>query len=195
MKKIMFDDLRSLTNLVIEGRKTMTRRLVPKKLIDDYYSIVFDDKEPLTEYLSKLSPYKIGDVIAVSQSYKTIWESYREGICKAVYRTMFHNYAGWNNKMFVSAAEMPHRIQITDVRVESLQNISDEDCLREGVIYEDYYGNPSYYVNGIFLSGNKNIKHFMTPQHAFCNLINAISGKFTWEYNPLVFVYSFKLIK
>lgn len=38
---------------------------------------------------------------------------------------------GWDNKMFVRAEHMPHRIRITDIRVERLQDISDEDCLRK----------------------------------------------------------------
>ena len=37
--------------------------------------------------------------------------------------------------------------------------------------------------------------HFRSAQVAFANLINRISGKGTWESNPYVFAYSFKLIK
>lgn len=33
----MFNDKCGLTQAVLEGRKTMTRRLIPQKVIDDYY--------------------------------------------------------------------------------------------------------------------------------------------------------------
>ena len=38
--------------------------------------------------------------------------------------------------MFVKADLMPRHIEFTDRKVERLQDISDEDCLKEG-IYED----------------------------------------------------------
>lgn len=37
MKKIMFNDEFGLTKAVLDGRKTMTRRLIPQKVIDAYY--------------------------------------------------------------------------------------------------------------------------------------------------------------
>ena len=39
---------------------------------------------------------------------------------------------GWNNKMFVRADLMPHRIKITGIKLERLQDISEEDIYKEG---------------------------------------------------------------
>lgn len=43
--------------------------------------------------------------------------------------------AGWTNKMFVRANLMKRHIRITDVKVERLRDISEEDCLKEGIIF------------------------------------------------------------
>lgn len=92
--------------------------------------------------------------------------------------------------MFVKADLMPHHIRITDIRVERLQDISDEDCLKEGIWRDDNVGleGTTYWYHGLSNSS------FRTPQEAYASLINRISCKGTWESNPYVFVYDFRLI-
>lgn len=93
---------------------------------------------------------------------------------------------------------MPHQIRITNVRVERLQDISDEECLKEGIYnWKDAPDCPP---------GHKDSKiecygydgswdGHLTPITAFAALIDKISGKGTWESNPLVYVYEFQLVK
>lgn len=104
-------------------------------------------------------------------------------------------HPGFNNKMFVAPDKMIHQIRITDVRIERLQDISDEDCLKEGIIKE--WHAPScknyYYVPGVGVKSVKDVH--VTPQEAFAHLINKVSKKGTWERNPYVFVYDFELVK
>ena len=95
------------------------------------------------------------------------------------------NNKGWHNKMFVRADLMPHRIRITNVRVERLQDISDEDCLKEGIVEKPFGTAPAYWVLDVCFS---NIRH------AFRNLIDKICGPCTWASNPWVFVYEFELV-
>lgn len=97
---------------------------------------------------------------------------------------------GWNNKMFVKAELMPHRVRITNIRVERLQDISESDCLKEGIWRYDNVGfeGTTYWYHGIANSS------FRTPQMAYASLIDHISGKCTWVNNPYVFVYDFELI-
>ena len=82
-------------------------------------------------------------------------------------------------------------IRITNVRVERLQDISDEDCLREGVI-EDCPGVQYSFPTEIGYCGQY---PFETPREAFAALIDRLSGKGTWKSNPWVFVYEFELVK
>lgn len=76
MKKIMFDDRFGLTQAVLEGRKTMTRRKISEKLRERAYA-----GDNMLEYLFRHSTYKVGEVVAVAQSYREIEkEIEREGL-------------------------------------------------------------------------------------------------------------------
>ena len=100
--------------------------------------------------------------------------------------------------MFVRADLMPHHIKITDRKVERLQDISREECLLEGVYQtnEPAKAMPTYYVDGIYakdLERERILDVFLSPFDAFAALIDAISGKGTWESDPWVIAYSFEL--
>ena len=92
--------------------------------------------------------------------------------------------------MFVRADKMPHAIRITNIRIERLQDISEADCLKEGIWRGDNVGfeAATYWYHGLANSS------FRTPQEAYASLIDRISGKGTWKSNPYVFVYDFELI-
>ena len=93
--------------------------------------------------------------------------------------------------MFVRADLMPHHIRITNIRVERLQDISEEDCLKEGIWRDDNVGleGTTYWYHCLANSS------FRTAKEAYAALIDKISGKDTWESNPWVFVYDFELVK
>lgn len=203
-KKIMFNDKFGLTQAVLDGRKTMTRRAISEKLwdrwtdYDDFCNSVSVENIPTKrqyydekDFFLNNAPYKLGEVVAIAQSYESIYnEKGLETIDMLVSR--IKNHKGWQNKLFVAAGYMIHHIRITDIKIERLQYISDEDCMKEGIIHA--------YTN------NNGIKIYHTPhtkrgylstdvaQEAFAFLINKVSGKGTWESNPYVFVYEFKLI-
>lgn len=88
---------------------------------------------------------------------------------------------------------MPHQIRITAVRVERLQDISDEDCLKEGI--SPMIVGCEYYVFTLIDTEKGRFLDYKTPREAYAALIDKVSGKGTWESNPYVFVYDFELIK
>ena len=173
-KKIMFNDKYLLTQAVLNGTKTMTRRLLK-------------EGTPLGnwEETAKHLPYKVGEVVAIAQSYK---ELYPNADFEMVGNGFMTESAGWNNKMFVRANLMKRHIRITDIKIERLREISDDDCLREGV----YRFGKSVYAFERKTEGYLSI--FPTAREAFASLINKISCKGTWENNPWVVAYSFELI-
>lgn len=211
----MFNDRYGLTDAVIEGRNTMTRRLVPGSLTEQWIEFVSDAPsvggvyvhESEKDFYERETPrYKVGEIVAVAQNYfstydESKWESgiwyneFAEG-------SDITNHAGWINKMFVKAEYMPHQIRITGIRCERLQDISDEDCMKEGVVG----GIIGYYVPGIQCKDwskesyvdtedGRTWKLFPTPREAFAALIDKISGGGTWESNPWVVIYEFELVK
>ncbi|MBO4601611.1 MAG: hypothetical protein J5651_00430 [Salinivirgaceae bacterium] len=192
MKKIMFNDRYGLTEAVLQGRKTMTRRVIDGAKL---HWLQMQYGNNTLDWLRHV-PYIPNTNVAVAQSYKTIY-------CFEPYQRLTEEYSqwflrqkgltgskGWKNKMFVKAEFMPHQIRITDARVERLQDISDEDCMNEGI--EEHlkgvqYGYPAVVWCGQF--------PFSTPKAAYAALIDKISGKGTWERNDYVWVYDFELIK
>lgn len=197
MKKIMFNDKYGLTKAVLNGQKTMTRRVIPIWHIlsfneDNDPSAI--DKEGL---VAKHSRYKVGEVIAIAQAYKNVNRAgYPVDSRYDPFRTAYsvgsvkESNKGWNNKMFVRADIMPRHIKITDIKVERLQDISDEDCLKEGIMEGEW---DRYYFDE--LGDVPNHITFKTAREAFAALIDKVSGKGTWQSNPWVFVYEFDLIR
>lgn len=208
MKKIMFNDKYCLTQAVLNGTKTMTRRVVPQSLLDKYDAwyedflykqIGLEEYLSVEEYVLNLTAYNIGEIVAIAQSYHNLNKSgytapeWLDHVCESS--------AGYENKMFVRADLMPHHIRITDVKVERLQDISDEDCLREGLKFryvnmnfrnmltrEDYYYDYHDRYGEIDCYGTE------SPKKTFSIFIDKISGKGTWESNPWVVAYSFELV-
>lgn len=182
MKKIMFNDKYGLTQAVLDGRKTMTRRIATYEHIKEPsrgWLVEGNEwgKRILCEELHVVaeSSYAKDEVIAIAQAYKDT-PAAREAACK------YKETKGWGNKMFVRADLMPHHIKITDIKVERLQELSDEDMLKEGIRFDP---EKDRYVIG-------DISEFF-QRDAFSKLIDKVSGKGTWDRNPWVFAYEFEL--
>ena len=201
----MFNEQYGLQQSVLDRIKSMTRR-VDKRLnhplvteifdwnIDDFgkYYVTITYSTGLTEDV--YPQYQIGEEVAVAQCYEDAildvgeeeWNKRHKWYCIENLRKR----AGLHNKMFVQADLMPHSIRFTATKLERLQDISDEDCLREGVVkWMD-----GYIVTGILERGQKRNVCFDTPREAYAALIDRISGKGTWDSNPWVFAYTFELV-
>ena len=192
MQKIMFNDQYGLTQAVLDGRKTQTRRIAYQEPFKYYCNCGFctegKDKGKLTindgnEIVAK-SHYKIGEVVAVAQSYSHIpcaeetEETFNEEVASA----------GWGNKMFVKASLMPHQIKITNIRCERLQSISTDDCMKEGIFCS---------LNKFSYDATNDSKRkkwwYDSPNVAYKML--SCKLHLHWGSNPLVFVYDFELVK
>lgn len=196
----MFSDAFQLTQAVLEGRKTQTRRIVPRSFftcthdILDNNTLVCEDMYGDWHDIRKTRyALQVGEVVAVAQSYKDAGNFPDVELDEDSYPIM-PKISGYFNKMFVRADLMPHRIRITDVRVERLNDISESDIKAEGIDY--IYG---YSENYFFGFGVKTGKRWLwlgnSPREAYAALIDKISGKGTFESNPYVFAYTFELVK
>lgn len=197
MKKIMFNDKYGLTRAVLEGRKTQTRRIAytgNATIID--CGICVEQKNigraTLFRGIDEIahSRYCIGEEVAVAQSYKDIHAEILRVDVNLELKQELLNSKGYTNKMFVRADKMLHRIRITDIRAERLQDISEEDCLAEGIWEAHNIGlkGVTYWYTSLANSP------YRTAKKAYAALIDKISGKGTWASNPYVFVYEFEMI-
>ena len=203
MQKIMFNDKYGLTQAVLEGRKTQTRRTFLKPGEETLLHGI------TSEYLiSVKSRYKVGETVAIAQKYEDLInndEFYRLCGKNGMPLECVKYERGFKNKMFVRANIMPHHIRITKIRMERLQDISDEDCLKEGICRSDIK-NTLWGVAPIRGEGESGTTYehsvlgygpwhlFPSVKRAYASLIDRISGKGTWASNPYVFVYDFELI-
>ena len=195
MKKILFNDTYGLTQAVLDGRKTMTRRIMKEGTPLGNWDITV-----------KHSRYQEGDIVAIAQKYIDLKD------CDAFYEALekadpsfplecVKGEKGCYNKMFVKADWMPHHIRIKDICIERLQDISEKDALREGVYahtveLDETPGVHPYtsYAYNAKIGGNIKRWWYETPRKAFAALIDKVSGKGTWDSNPWVWVYEFELV-
>lgn len=199
MKKILFNDKYELTQAVLDGRKTMTRRIVA---LESTLAITWDceteiDRDiAIKNYIvgNIKNRYEVGEVVAIAQCYMDIDQFHRNGK-NAAYLELLPGlklYPGWGNKMFVRSDLMLHHIRITDIKVERLKGISDTDCLREGIVKGQCGSKETHFMDAYYLPVS--YQPYCTPQEAFSVLIDKISGRGTWESNPYVWVYEFELV-
>jgi hypothetical protein len=208
MKKIMFSDRYGLTQAVLDGKKTMTRRVDKRlnhPLVTDISEWGIGDKGKCylaitysTGLTEEVYPaYQIGEEVAIAQKYWDLRE------CNAFYEALqkadptfplecIKGEKGCDNKMFVKADWMPHRIRITNIKVERLQDITELECIREGVKIKKGNRNGERPF-GVFTFEGWGDYSF-TAREAFFALIDRISGRGTWQSNPWVFAYEFELI-
>lgn len=215
MKKIMFDDNFGLTQSVLKGYKTKTRRIVSDRMLENLDTdecLYTPDHGRTWEDFKLHTPYRIGETVAISQKYSELsWDKvFYDKLCSMCERLPQYELAGWDNKMFVRADLMPRRVIIIDAKLERLQDISEEDCFKEGIVTCDY---PVY--EGVNL---KEILHCYTlsewkdsiedpwapndpsqwmadsPYAAFATLCTKMMGKKVWESNPYVIAYEYQLV-
>lgn len=163
MKGIMFNKKYGLESAVLGGCKTRTWRA---------------DKEPR---------YKIGEIVVIKQCYKDVMNYSFYDDKKLYYKVCnLMNEAGATNKMFVKNELMPHKIKITKVTPCKLQDVTEEECLREGIYV---------FIERMFNFDNSRLPWYDTAKEAFADLINKLNGKGYWESNPLGYAYEFELVK
>lgn len=198
----MFNDKYGLTAAVLLGEKTQTRRDAMKLAYDYWNGKKLGDYPTLSlcGYVRQHAAYNVGDVVAVAQCYRDVYPNADFEMIDTQFMT---ETPGWTNKMFVKAELMPHRIKITRVRLQLLQDISDEDCLKEGIFYDRENGKsvgypfavPFYYTyRGAFNTKTGRMLHWTTSREAYAVLIDKISGNGTWGRNPYVLAYDFELV-
>lgn len=203
MKKINFNDRYGLTDAVIDYIKTNTRRIEG----DRQFQLAATAAEDFTyeeatgcvvmccqgiEIFRHKCRYKVGEIVAVAQSYRDIFKGMKQDDSRRAKYADEKYTPGYGNKMYVRADMMIEHIRITGIRCERLQDISDEDCVKEGVrVGSQALEYPYYFIDTKqFL-----ICDYKSPRRAFAALIDKVSGRGTWDRNPWVVAYEFELVK
>jgi hypothetical protein len=203
MKPILFSG--EMVRAILDGRKTMTRRILGNKkiwpcdLIQD--SEIREGKEVALGYEDEYGNWHTtesacpyggpGDRLWVRETWQGTPDciSYRATDPRQVIE---FNYDRWCPSIFMPRWASRITLEITNVRVEKLREITEEDAIREGIpsVYENY-------SNAVQLWSEKHKKYFTGENHisVFQQIWNSINGKkHPWDANPWVWVISFRRI-
>jgi hypothetical protein len=93
-------------------------------------------------------------------------------------------------------------LEVTDVRVERLQEISPSDAKAEGIKRTGYttsaiekVGGPEIVAIGCWENYLTPKNPFLGPPESFGSLWQSINGAGSWQANPWVWVVSFKRVE
>ena len=203
--------IKPLFNKVVAGQKIQTRRIInpqPDSRGFRTTNIMFEDWHG-----REIRPkYKVGETVYLKEPYAETCDEYGTPIiaykfggkprlklpdslgCEMDTDWCIDNYPAcgeWKNKLFMPESAARHFVEITAVRAERLQDISEEDCFKEGIEEVIWRGkilkSSKHYFNSY--------ESYDTPIEAYAELIDRINGNGIWERNPWVWVYDFKLVK
>ncbi|WP_276483582.1 hypothetical protein [Paraflavitalea pollutisoli] len=101
-------------------------------------------------------------------------------------------YIPWRPNIHMPKVRARIWLEVTDIRVERLQDISEEDAKAEGVdrVYQDSDGN-FWYEASDFLREDTELR---TYKDGFKQIWYMINGKKSWTANPWVWVVSFRVL-
>jgi len=188
MKPIIFST--PMVKAILEGRKTQTRRVIKVDDDPENWKISIEGTSIVrTEpYDVKLPRYAAGDILWVRETWATVSSGIIE--YKATY---IEPYTGsteidhigkkitWRPSIYMPREAARIFLKVTNVRVERLQDITEEDAKAEGCID----------------GKSKDVLKFdLTARDVFAKLWNSINAKrgYRWETNPWVWVIEFERI-
>lgn len=203
-RPILFDA--EMVRAILAGRKTQTRRIVQPQPGDEWHpasygevhklrdgEFVFRNGEPVVIGWGPSNhdggeafpcPYgKPGDRLWVREA----WGEHPEiEACTCYKADPGHKYDGikWKPSIHMPRARCRMRLEVTDVRVERLQDISEEDAKAEGI--EIIQG--GFYKN--YLGGE--VAGCSSPELSFYSLWESINGIGSWDKNPWVWALTFR---
>ncbi|MBQ5276742.1 hypothetical protein FD763_18865 [Klebsiella quasipneumoniae] len=207
-----------MVRALLDGRKTQTRRImkVQPVLNGNFYEVFGSAwSKGMTSIpavpghsLSTRCPFgAVGDRIWVREGFfpaplemqsepprKTMWNiAYRDGmqmekLAPAEYNPTIYNYERWTPSIHMPRWASRILLEITNVRVERLSAISEEDARAEGII-----------DGGCLNCGEPEPCGCANPEpdatDAFAYLWQSIYGQENWNANPWVWVISFKRVE
>jgi hypothetical protein len=188
-----------MVEAILAGRKTVTRRVLKPQIlvVDGWYNWINESNSKISlmhwlskeEFLSevvKCCPYgKIGDILWVRESFRysqpfgpeSLHYNFKGCIGPAVEKSKWYLIEDYDRLR--PSIHMPKEaariwLQITDVRVERLQDITDRDAIREGIAQRPY---------GWYQDYTDRYNYLTKPVESFKSLWESINNKKGKEVN------------
>lgn len=211
-----------MVKAILEGRKTMTRRVVNKDIsnqfdidVDDTIAAFIEQDTGDSYNPINVCPYgNVGDRLWIKETWKLVPETacpIFNCVCQTInpanpheaviYKCGLERARGngnWKPSIFMPRWASRILLEVTDIRVDRLQDITEEDAIAEGI----------HLCAGIDEEGCTHGYHwsqvsdtdllFNSAADAYRKLWDSINGKKpgkTWQDNPWVWVVEFRRIE
>lgn len=180
-----------MVQAIQRGEKTMTRRILKlptdrliKKIKDGPWAqhLPSFDRPGETFYEAVKLRYQVGDLLWVKEGVVThasipqVVGYVADGCTRTEY------WEKPRNSRFMPKWAARIWLEVTAVKVERLHDISTEDCEREGIV-------------GTRVLGGWDFGGFAFAKDAFRDLWESINGKGSWDQNPWVEAYTFRVVE
>lgn len=173
MKSFLFKP--RLRKQILLGNKTVTRRLK--------------------------DGYQVGDIVYLKEPYIKDHNGFIGFEDEVGFDLQHQQDFGWKkiSPLFLPAAKARHFVKITEKSSEKLHDITEEDCIREGIESVICYGEKRWFIYSKYfvnLPWDKIPVASTTddPLKSFYSLWVAINGRRSWWDNPTVYRYQFELL-
>ncbi len=198
IKPILFNT--EMVRAILDGRKTCTRRLVkpqPGKEYKNVFTIsdgetlewVFAEDLPSGSGVCVNPPYQPGDILYVRETWKRAANGY-------------YYYESWQKDDIADiikwkpSIHMPRKaariwLEVTNVRVERLQEITEDECIAEGIYKSSCRGcNATFGCDVCPNEGYEEIEEFIELWNS--TIKKNCLDRYGWDANPWVWVVEFK---
>lgn len=199
IKPILFNT--DMVRAILDGRKTVTRRVVKPQPEPFGKAYMYNGAICSTRGLSKQSPYQPGDILYIREA----WHKYTKRVGKGenCHLAEFYGYKASvkdsedSNEPWRPSIHMPKEaariwLKVTNVRVERLQDITEEQAKSEGISEEwaMAWWNPSY--NDPDSGGYPEYRKTFAWDLWDSTIKKEDINRYGWEANPWVWVIEFE---
>lgn len=209
-----------MVRAILGGSKTQTRRVVkPQPFIDDKghicqgewcFGMNGDGSPALWNLIRCKSPYKVGDQLWVRETFRQ-FQSHNECGCSeapcecpshgsVIYRATQDMRDGEKWKPSIHMPRWASRItlEITNVRVERLNDISESNAIAEGVATQRVSESDFRYIDYRSINECEKLgmwpETFGTAKQSYMSLWESINGPGSSSANPWVWVIEFERV-
>lgn len=184
-----------MVRAILDGRKTVTRRLVKflsrknpnwTGYVKDGLMLYNGRNEPCI----KKAPYQPGDILYVRESYSELSFGY---VYKADGENIDHlgNVIKWHPSIHMPKEAARIWLKVTDVRVERLQEITENEAVKEGIYVSNCKGcNAPFGCDTCPDEGYDEIDEFAELWNSTINKSDL--DRYGWDANPYVWVIEFE---
>ena len=194
-----------MVRAILEGRKTVTRRAVKFPFIDRAVGCELSGNEIGPEEIRNNCPYGVpGQRLWVRETwarvgnddpgYLTFGASYPACLPGGLENIPPASQVRWKPSIHMFRRDSRILLEITDVRVERLQDITEEQALAEGIVGVPFRPDDGWPICTGYMVGpdDGNTGLQTTAAKAFAGLWDSVGGD--WDANPWVWVVEFKRV-